>query len=175
MSAERIDETLLAVQSALAALRVKPPSMDRDRMMFLAGRASARPISPLARRAGEGPGVRAAHWLWPLATTASLLIAAILGGMLLLGAKPQTYDRVVYVPVDRPIESTVSETAPPVITVDSPEPPIRGDYLALRRLVLTEGVDAMPMPAANGPASPEAKPFTPRDAYGGAIDHDGSG
>jgi hypothetical protein len=175
MSAERIDETLLAVQSALAALRVKPPSMDRDRMMFLAGRASAQPLSPLARRAGEGPGVRAARWLWPLATTASLLAAVVLGGLLVKSQTSQIVDRVVYVPVDRPIELPGEHDAPLAAADESPGPPLRSDYLVLRRLVLTEGVDAMPQPADSGQAPPEAKSITPRDAYGRSIDLDGSG
>ena len=52
-------------------------------------------------------------------------------------------------------------------------PPPRIDYLVLRRLVLTQGLDALSVSQA--PASPEGETVTPLDAYRESIDLDRSG
>ena len=183
MSEERLNEPLRAVEAALASLAIKPTQLSRDRVIFLAGQASARQsesrrdsptCTPLACLAGERLGVRGARWFWPLSTAASLLVAVTLGGVLLLGPKSQIIERVVYVPADRQVDSVEKQDPLNLHYVESPEPP-RHDYLVLRQLILTRGVEAMPMPVADEPASPEFKTISPRDAYNGSMDLDHSG
>jgi hypothetical protein len=143
MSEENLSEELAALEAALSSLGPKPSGLDRDRVMFLAGRAS------VGKRwlAAKHPG---ASWLWPCLTAASLLVAAAFGGMLLMRGGP-------------PIAHMASPTGPgqdePTAVAGSGERPtrrkVRTDYLRLRQLVLAEGVDALPAPgpsfAPHGP------------------------
>jgi hypothetical protein len=175
MSEEPLNESLKAVEAALAGLRVKPTSVDRDRMMFLAGQASLRHDSPLARAKRKGRMTRAAGWFWPLATAVSLLLAATLGGILLHRAGPTVVDRVVYVPVDRPEKPAAGHDAPLAVSAQSPESPLRSDYLVLRQWILTRGVDALPQSASDESRSPQIKMISPRDAYGASVEADRSG
>ena len=76
MSAEEpLKPELAALQAALASLTPQAAGLDRDRVMYLAGRAAA---CQTARRRG-------AAWLWPCATAASLMLAVVLG---LRGQRP---------------------------------------------------------------------------------------
>jgi hypothetical protein len=166
MSEQRSNEALTALGTALASLPLKPSGLHRDRVMYLAGRASV--------MGAKGP-MRSffARWLWPLATAASLLLAATLGGVLLVSARPKTVERVVYVPVDRPDESTRGRDSRVTPSAESQGSPLRTDYLALRRLVLTRGVDDG-LPLARAAARREGESLTPGDAYRGSIDLDHS-
>ena len=167
MSEQRLNEALAAVESALGSLQLKPSGLHCDRVMYLAGQASV-------RRAKGAFGIGRAGWLWPLVTAASLLAAVTLGAVLLVRAEPQTVERVVYVPVDRADDSTGRQEALPAVSSESREPPLRTDYLALRHLALTRGVDgALPLTGAAAPREGEA--LTPGDAYRGTIDLDQSG
>jgi len=121
MSEKRLNEELAAVEAALGSLQPKSTALDRDRLMFLAGRAAAE-RKPTA-------------WLWPLATAATTLVAITFGTMLATRDGPQVVERVVYV---RP---TQQADKPPATSAE-----LRTDYLKLRRLVLLQGVDAMPEP-----------------------------
>jgi hypothetical protein len=71
-SENRLDSELAAIEAALGSLAPASSNIRRDRLMFLAGSASvdARPAAQTSRSRG------AAVWLWPCATTASLLVAA---------------------------------------------------------------------------------------------------
>ncbi|NQT12188.1 MAG: hypothetical protein HQ582_05545, partial [Planctomycetes bacterium] len=112
--------------------------------------------------------------LWPLATAASFLVAVTLAGVLLLGgARPPTVERVVEVPVDSPEDSTGKRDHLLAASGESLGPPLRIDYLVLRRSVLTHGVDALPV--LQTPASTEGETVTPLDAYGESIDLNQSG
>jgi hypothetical protein len=71
-SEKQLDSELAAIEAALGSLSPRASSIQRDRLMFLAGRASVdvKPMHwPLRLR-------WAVAWLWPCATTASLLMAA---------------------------------------------------------------------------------------------------
>lgn len=161
MSEERLNEPLATLEAALASLQWRTPSLDRDRLMYLAGQASVRRPKGALRTHRAG-------WLWPVATAASLLLAVTLGGMLLVSPREQTIERMVYVPVDRPRDSAGAPGSITASLVELSGPPLRTDYLALRSLVLTQGVDAWRMPLGTG--SPGGATLTPADAYRGSIE-----
>ncbi len=100
------------------------------------------------------------------ATAAAVAIA--LGGVMLATKRPETIERVVYVPVDRSDDPAGGRDAPPLPSAELSSPLLRTDYLELRELVLIEGVNAMPMPHAS--ASPDFKTITPRDAHDESVD-----
>lgn len=91
------DLTPVDVETALAKLRPRPASVDRDRLLFLAGRAAA-----IADTAAPQPRRRR---LWPTAAVASFAAAMLFG--VLYGmerSRPQPPQRIVY--VDRIVERT---------------------------------------------------------------------
>jgi hypothetical protein len=94
MSKERLNDELTAIEAALGSLTPVPSSVQRDRVMFLAGRAAADRATPPRRR-------RWAAWLWPCVTSASLLAAVVFGGLWSTIDKPTIVERVVYVPAAR--------------------------------------------------------------------------
>jgi hypothetical protein len=95
MSEKRLNDELAAIEAALCSLQPVPSNVQRDRLMFLAGRASADRL-PLHGRP------RLPAWLWPCATAASLLVAIALGVLWSTGGKPEIVERVVYVPAAGP-------------------------------------------------------------------------
>ena len=66
---EELPEDLKAIEASLIGLTPAAGQLDRDRVMYLAGRASAKPTP------------RVAAIGWPLATAASLLLALTFGGL----------------------------------------------------------------------------------------------
>lgn len=167
MSEERLSEALAAVEAGLASLQVRPSSLHRARVLYLAGQAAVRGADPASRTSRAG-------WLWPVATAASVLVAVALGGVLLLGgARPPTVERVVEVQVDPPEGSIGEHDYLLAGSGESLGPPLRIDYLVLRRSVLTHGVDALHL--VQTPGSSDGKTITPLDAYGESLDLDRSG
>ncbi len=92
------DPALDALAEALRGLAPRAGRLDRDALMFRAGRASA------PRR-----------WAWPLATAASAATALALG--VLLGARPEPTPRVVqtvvYLPAEAPPRAPDQPAASP--------------------------------------------------------------
>jgi hypothetical protein len=131
MSERSHDATLTEFERALAALEPVPPALDRDRLLFEAGRRSA-------RRRG---------WPWPAAALG--LLAAALGGTLLLRPAPPVVVRVVRVPVVSP------SGAPDGDSEDGPIPADRPGYFQLREHLLTRGLESLPTPAP-APVEPPA-------------------
>lgn len=106
MFEDRLNDELAAVEAALASLTPTRSGVQRDRLMFLAGRASQADGALLRRRR------RFTVWLWPCATAASLLVAAVLGVVWAAGGRPEVVERVVYVPAAAgPAASARSSTA----------------------------------------------------------------
>src|SRR5947209_8446338 len=66
---EELPDELKAVEIALRGLTPATGTIDRDRLMYLAGRASAEKSLPKFSRFG-----------WPLATAALVLLSLTLGG-----------------------------------------------------------------------------------------------
>jgi len=96
---EPLPADLLALEAELAALRPSGAPLDRDRLLFEAGRASAAP----ARR----------RFVWPAATAAMTAAAACLAVMLFYQPPPQVVERVRIVEVERlvPAEPVDEEVA----------------------------------------------------------------
>jgi hypothetical protein len=94
MSEKRLNNELADIQTALSSLTPVGSRIQRDRLLFLAGRASA-DVASLHRP-------RLATWLWPCATAASLLVATALGSLWVVGGRPEVIERVVYVPAAGP-------------------------------------------------------------------------
>jgi hypothetical protein len=135
--------------------------LDRDRVLYLAGQASV-------RTAGRSPSH--SSWLWPCATAASLLLAVTLGGILLLRDGAAGGGQLAQRPPVQGGSSAASSGGPTVPASDvavlsSPSP--RTDYLALRWLVLNQGVDALP--ERSEAAAPYGNIPTPGDLYGQRI------
>jgi hypothetical protein len=154
MSPERLNQDLAAVEAALTSLSPAPSTLDRDRVMYLAGQASGR-----RQRASR------ASWLWPCTTAATVLVACTLGVLLAGRSQPQMVERIVYVesgrPGDtevRPHEASVAEGGRESLIPSREQLPL--DYLKLRQLVLAHGIDALPEPKPamapdrKGPPSP---------------------
>jgi hypothetical protein len=141
MSGEPQSEELRAFETALAGLQPQGPQAARDRLMYLAGRASV------------GAAIRprrsvAARWLWPCATAVSLLAAATLGGYARhLRGRPQVVERVVY---------AWAAPATPADTAVASRAAWQGDYFKLRARVLRDGTDVLPsVSSAEGRAAPQ--------------------
>lgn len=159
MSYEIPDPDLRALAGALTGLELQPARLDRDQLMYLAGRAAA----------------RRASWLWP--TTTALFGLATLGLFLVQFPKPEPVpqERIVYVtpPDSKPLEPASPVTRPPISVPESPmvvkqdRDPSGPSFLKIRQEVLTGGVEAMldPPPMAVLPSlgSPETLPDLPVD------------
>lgn len=151
MPAERFDEELptelAAVENALRDLSPSLGQLNRDRLMYLAGQASA--SLSLGERAGvRVPSHPAPHQIaWPLATAALALVSLTLGGFLIF--TQHGGERIVY--VDRqfasPVHSNVAsgiETNSTIVTVETPR--VDPSYFELRNSLLTNGLDALANP-----------------------------
>jgi hypothetical protein len=162
-------EPLAAIEQSLAALAPAPPRVDRDRLMFLAGAASAtsdsrlptpdpRPPTPDSRL----PTPRA--WLWP-ATSAALAATSLALAIALL-ARPTPAEKIVY--RDRPIHVAV-DAPPPASHPAPPTEPLLAtaashtvlpsvpahNYLRTRDVALRHGLDALgTFPSAGGDDAP---------------------
>jgi hypothetical protein len=136
MSEQTRDPELAELETALAALRPAPPALDRDRLMFRAGLASA----------------RRGRWLWTGTTAALALVAAGLGTALVLRPAPPTIERTVYVEKPEPPSPQAVESIP----ADSASSRAVERYFRFRDELLSRGLDALPEPPAGPPAeSPE--------------------
>jgi len=137
---EPIDPGLNEVAAALGALRPNPPALDRDRLLFRAGRASApRP------------------WPWQLTAAVSATAAALLAALLVFRPAPTPVERVVVVHDLAPAPPKPEETPAPPAAVEAAPPTYSWPNTPYRRLednVLRWGLDGVPQPppSAEGPA-----------------------
>ncbi len=140
---EPLEPRLNEVATALAALAPRPPALDRDRLLFHAGRASApRP------------------WFWRLTTAGSTALAAVLAALLLFRPAPAPVERIVYIRVepappkaDAPPAAAPAESEPPAVPLYPwPATP----YARMEDKVLRWGLDGLAEP----PAPPDAPPDT---------------
>ena len=142
---ESLDPRLNEVAVALAALAPHPPALDRDRLLFRAGRASApRP------------------WFWRLSAAVSTMAAVALTAILFLRPVPTLVERVVYVQVKppplpappkdvdiTPLPSPESEPSAPAYSW--PTTP----YTRLEDRLLRWGLDGLGEPPSPPAAPPE--------------------
>src|SRR5262245_63231326 len=99
MSESPLPPDLAAVRAALGGLAPAAPALDRDRLMYEAGRA--------ARPTGRA---------WPLAAAAFAGLSALLGYRVATAPGPSVVERVVYLP------APVAPQAPAVAHGEAPEP-----------------------------------------------------
>ncbi len=146
---------LAAFEAALGRLQPQPATVDRDRVMFLAGQAAA------ARASLRRPVLAVCSG--PLALAVNLLLAITLGTLLVAHRNPPVVERIVYLPT-----SPMATEAPSGATV----PPTHrafaaasdwGQYLKLRREVLEYGLDALPEAASGG--SRDHETLTPESGH----------
>jgi|SRR6516162_4610825 len=149
---------LAAIEAALSSLAPAPAAIDRDRLLFQAGRASA-----LRRR-----------WLWCGLGAASTAGAAVVAWALLMLNHPEPSVRVVYVPMTMSLpgpskepSSTDSMASAASLAAEAArwEPSGTG-YLSLERQVLRAGIDALP---SSPPLAEGAPPLTQHELRGSAL------
>ena len=120
MSQKRLNDELAAIEAALCSLTPAASGIDRDRLMFLAGRASAR---------HHGRKI-----LWPTATAASLLLAVTFGILWTNGSGPRLVRHFGEPIAVAPADDLRRDALPP-----SP-----WENRRLCQLMLEKGIDALP-------------------------------
>jgi hypothetical protein len=154
-----LDPELTALGAALGGLSPAPPELDRDRLLYEAGRRSVRPPRAFG---------------WPLAAGAFAALSAVLGLRLATAPAPPGERLVVHVPVPAPAPAPganapdspgSSEPAPRTDVLAAEPRPTEAPYLWLRGQVLRLGPDGLP---ALPPAGPE--PFRAPDRLRGPAD-----
>jgi hypothetical protein len=119
------------LEQRLRGLTPRPPAIDRDELMFAAGRAAA----------GRSLSV------WRGVAAASLCLALGLGAFAGLRPGSQVVERIVYVPA--PVEQPTARPTPDETPTAAPAPAmgrLADAAWSLQRRVLAEGIDALPPP-----------------------------
>jgi hypothetical protein len=155
------DEPLTELERSLAALKPKAGSLDRERLMFLAGQASVAVPRDRAQKAARR---------WRSATAVTTLVAIGLAVVAVAGPKPA--DRLVDRKAPEVPSPTQHATTPQSRLSDARVVPEAGDdpgrtniesrsseandtsgpesespnYLTMRQIALARGVDALPLP-----------------------------
>jgi hypothetical protein len=143
---EKLPDELKAVETALRGLTPAAGAIDRDRLMYLAGRASARQPSPKLSR-----------FVWPLTTAALLLLSLTLGGRVIYLSG--LTDRIVLVEragagSNLPLATIAVPGRVPASSVVGFQPQGGGfNYMQLRNTVLGSGVDTLPAQVISNPTS----------------------
>jgi hypothetical protein len=152
--AERLSDELSAVDAALRQLQPTAAGLDRDRLMYLAGQASASANVPAKAR----PIYK--NW-WALSTATLLMLSLTLGGMLAARGPSQIV-----------INVEGSDTAQAMLAVRN-RPDSSSDnnanYLKMRNLVVSRGVDALPIeqPSQRSQTLPTLTPISRPSSLGG--------
>lgn len=142
---EEIGPEMNEIEAALAAWSPRAPQIDRDRLMFAAGRAS-HSTANLAR-SGDHPSIHLAkpplRYLWPLATSLSTAAALFLAFQLATQQPPSPVEQIASDIPAGPIQIAVSsQPETPAIERRIPLPDLAdGTYLALRNRMLTTPAD----------------------------------
>ena len=166
-------DSLTPIEQALAGFTPSAPRLDRDRLMFLAGQASAegRESEIGSRKADVHPPSNAGAWLWPAST--AVLTATSLALLIALVARPAPQPQIVYLdrlsitetgdatkqPASPAARDSVAETAlpgpaPRLAAARLPAIP-EDNYLRSRDVALRLGLDALGSgPGADGHSSP---------------------
>ncbi len=153
---QELSPSLKAIEAELASLTPRTDRLDRERLIFLAGRqsAAAGEVSPAKRRGG---------WGWPAAFAAMTAVAA--GLLVMLWSRPEAPGDVpfVVVPPERALDDGAAppqespESLPDEGHVEPPpvpqEPP--AEPTSRRSLLAAVGLDWI-RPSARGKLGPEA-------------------
>jgi hypothetical protein len=158
MSDEARDASLGALESQLTSLTPQPSSLDRDYLLYHAGRASVR----------QG-------WLWQAATGFLVLVVAALSLALLYRpiqrSEPLVVERVVYLPAERPVPppSPAATSSVPVVRAGAGDPTqlvaeldrrVDAESLHRRDQIFRFGIESMPEPRP-APGVEKALPLDP--------------
>jgi hypothetical protein len=139
MPGPQLTPELAALEEQLRQLAPCESNVDRDTLLYQAGRASVR------RR-----------WLWPVATMGSMLTACALAMVLVLRPAP-VVERIVHVPVPVPVNDTPPDS--PIVVSEEPPvvyPVVQEDLSPRHRLqehLLRWGLDGLE-PAPPGSPTP---------------------
>jgi hypothetical protein len=173
MDREKIDQ---ADDSLEAALRQFAPqgNLDRDRLMFQAGRESERPVQTRSRAA----------WMWPAATFTMTGLAACFAIALGLQLAQPPRERIVVREAPAPPSQELTATAPAAAAIAQAQPgsaaPLllfpASSLLQMRNVALRFGVEALPSEqAASTASSPPLSPIEPWQQLRAApVDSDSS-
>jgi hypothetical protein len=164
MDREEMNNDDNRLEQSLRQLTPRPSSLDRDRLMFLAGQQSVSATATAKR----------SHWLWPAATASMSTVAACFAIAFLwqLSREPEVRIVVREVPVEKPAPSQVAvspipqpkstaapTTAPAPVSLALPATSI----LQLRNVALRFGVEAIPAEPRSNISS--AQPLSPIDQW----------
>jgi hypothetical protein len=138
------DPEMNEIEAALAAWTPSEPRVERDRLMFAAGRASL-------ERPAIVSGLKVTSYLWPCATTLSTAAALVMAFLL----AQNHAERAAW--SSTAARSTIAVSTPAAIAESTPadSPPLRsgislpavadGTYLALRNRLLKTPLDEWPV------------------------------
>ncbi len=134
---------LAAIERQLVGLNLSPAQVDRDRLMFAAGRAAERAGSK-ERRARSRIG-----WFWPAATATMTAATVMLAAMLVWRERAPSPSQQAAMPpapvqADMPRETNAHHVDrwAPYVDAWSMAPPVASGYLGVRYIALTRGVGA---------------------------------
>jgi hypothetical protein len=161
-------DSLGAIERALAGFSPAPPQIDRDRLMFFAGRANA-----LANEQSQALMLPTRHnRLWPAATATFAATSLALAGVLAF----QTASPPTIVRRDRPVSAPAAQFPQPAASllanhfslatpsIEREQREASGDYLKIREIALRMGLDALGSQPYS--AAPD-KPTSYRDLWVG--------
>jgi hypothetical protein len=155
-----LSPALQGVADGLAALVPAAPRIDRDRLMYEAGRAAAVGLPTPKQPSG---------WLWPLSTAALALVSVGLSAVIFSGAGVR--EQVVDVERGSARPAGNAETAG-VFEHRTPSQSRTADsesYLVLRARVLAGGVDALPDAPSGSAATLAPASLNPRQELEGLL------
>jgi hypothetical protein len=169
MSDQSPNPALNALESKLTSLTPLPSGLDRDYLLYHAGRAS----------------VRGLGWFWPSATGFLLLVTAGLSLALLVRPvqrpEPQVIERIVRVPLEVPrpaAPSTSAQALSPHVAAtyssDDEYEKQQAENARARRQAFRFGVDSVPPPPASSVAE-KPLPLDPLLGLPASTLDDGSG
>jgi hypothetical protein len=143
-----LPEELKSLEAALRQLTPAAGQIDRDRLMYQAGRASVLSTGDAGVALEKQMSVmdRRQNY-WPMATATLALLSITMGGLLWHATQP--IQRVVYVEAPSAANSELPHNEwvnAKFVNFDRGNSPVasHADYFQLRNQVLTDGVDALP-------------------------------
>jgi hypothetical protein len=125
------EQELKKLESALSGLTPRPVHLDRDGLLFEAGRRSVRP-----------------SWLWPGAALGMTAVASLL--LVALVSRPDpTPERVIQIVHEPAPTQPERPVVPPVVGIgqETDEHPVHpSSYWWLQQIALRDGVEQLPTP-----------------------------
>ena len=134
------EQQLKKLEAALSALTPRPVQLNRDGLLFEAGRRSVGP-----------------PWLWRGAAAGMTIVAGFLVFTAAIRPQPEHVIQYVHVPATpaAPLQATQPEPPPDVtmVAVDGEAMLPAGSYWRMQQAALRDGVDRLPLRGADGDAA----------------------